>query len=259
MDEERTDITWGGGGGLRSERCAPERLSVQRRRTGPAVVCFVLSGRARVRNDGEVHPIPSIHLHSLVRWSGAAPAVSALSLRPPEGEQSPRAQRHSDSPGQPARTSLRLTSSLPARPRLGILGPPAPLALRPPRRSPHAPPPVVVGVLRRRRWEVDGRAAAGMASGGSVSGTRQEGGRGVEGGGGLPVRGVGRERRGEAIAARGLANLARAGRPLPSLTPSLLAPSLCQVVFVATEVAPWSKVGGLGDVLAALPVALAAR
>ena len=40
---------------------------------------------------------------------------------------------------------------------------------------------------------------------------------------------------------------------------SLLAPSLCQVVFVATEVAPWSKVGGLGDVLAALPIALAAR
>jgi hypothetical protein len=32
-----------------------------------------------------------------------------------------------------------------------------------------------------------------------------------------------------------------------------------QVVFVATEVAPWSKVGGLGDVMAALPAALAAR
>ena len=32
-----------------------------------------------------------------------------------------------------------------------------------------------------------------------------------------------------------------------------------QVVFVSTEVSPWSKVGGLGDVMAALPVALAAR
>jgi len=30
-------------------------------------------------------------------------------------------------------------------------------------------------------------------------------------------------------------------------------------VFVATEAAPWSKVGGLGDVIAALPVSLAAR
>lgn len=32
-----------------------------------------------------------------------------------------------------------------------------------------------------------------------------------------------------------------------------------QVVFVTTEIAPWSKTGGLGDVLAALPAALAAR
>jgi hypothetical protein len=31
------------------------------------------------------------------------------------------------------------------------------------------------------------------------------------------------------------------------------------VVFVATECGPWSKVGGLADVLAALPPALAAR
>eukprot|EP00775_Hariotina_reticulata_P012719 gene12719-12849_t len=31
------------------------------------------------------------------------------------------------------------------------------------------------------------------------------------------------------------------------------------VVFVTTEVAPWSKVGGLGDVMSALPAALAAR
>lgn len=35
--------------------------------------------------------------------------------------------------------------------------------------------------------------------------------------------------------------------------------SLLQIVFVTTEVAPWSKVGGLGDVMAALPAALAAR
>lgn len=32
-----------------------------------------------------------------------------------------------------------------------------------------------------------------------------------------------------------------------------------QAVFVSTEVAPWSKSGGLGDVLQALPVALARR
>uniref|UniRef100_A0A383W6Y1 Starch synthase catalytic domain-containing protein n=1 Tax=Tetradesmus obliquus TaxID=3088 RepID=A0A383W6Y1_TETOB len=37
------------------------------------------------------------------------------------------------------------------------------------------------------------------------------------------------------------------------------AASQLQVVFVTTEVAPWSKVGGLGDVMAALPAALAAR
>lgn len=32
-----------------------------------------------------------------------------------------------------------------------------------------------------------------------------------------------------------------------------------QAIFVSTEVAPWSKAGGLGDVLDALPVALAGR
>lgn len=32
-----------------------------------------------------------------------------------------------------------------------------------------------------------------------------------------------------------------------------------RVVFVTTEVAPWSKVGGLADVMGALPAALAAR
>lgn len=34
---------------------------------------------------------------------------------------------------------------------------------------------------------------------------------------------------------------------------------LMDVVFVSAEVAPWSKTGGLGDVMGALPVALAAR
>ena len=31
------------------------------------------------------------------------------------------------------------------------------------------------------------------------------------------------------------------------------------LVFVSAEVAPWSKTGGLGDVMGALPVALAAK
>lgn len=31
------------------------------------------------------------------------------------------------------------------------------------------------------------------------------------------------------------------------------------IVFVSAEVAPWSKTGGLGDVMGALPQAMAAR
>jgi hypothetical protein len=46
--------------------------------------------------------------------------------------------------------------------------------------------------------------------------------------------------------------------PLQPPRPLLPLP-LLQVVFVGTEVAPWSKVGGLGDVMSALPAALAAR
>jgi len=48
---------------------------------------------------------------------------------------------------------------------------------------------------------------------------------------------------------------AAAGADSPPLPP----PQPLQVVFVTTEVAPWSKVGGLGDVMASLPTALASR
>ena len=49
--------------------------------------------------------------------------------------------------------------------------------------------------------------------------------------------------------------------PAGRLSLSILADQdlLPQIVFVTTEVDPWSKVGGLADVLSALPPALAAR
>ncbi|GFR43139.1 hypothetical protein Agub_g4156 [Astrephomene gubernaculifera] len=46
---------------------------------------------------------------------------------------------------------------------------------------------------------------------------------------------------------------------IPRRRTSCGANSKLQVVFVSTEVTPWSKTGGLGDVVAALPGALAAR
>ena len=48
--------------------------------------------------------------------------------------------------------------------------------------------------------------------------------------------------------------------PPPSSTPPPLAgENVMNLVFVASECAPWSKTGGLGDVMAALPKALARR
>lgn len=55
---------------------------------------------------------------------------------------------------------------------------------------------------------------------------------------------------------------------LPRVTPVVAPaarrpPPVCStpldIVFVSAEVAPWSKTGGLGDVMGALPQAMAAR
>ena len=54
-------------------------------------------------------------------------------------------------------------------------------------------------------------------------------------------------------------NALRAAAAAGADSPPLPPPQPLQVVFVTTEVAPWSKVGGLGDVMASLPTALASR
>ena len=59
-----------------------------------------------------------------------------------------------------------------------------------------------------------------------------------------------------------LSTLMGSGYSRPLLRSELTADVLnfdTQVVFVATEVAPWSKTGGLADVMGALPTQLAAK
>lgn len=43
-----------------------------------------------------------------------------------------------------------------------------------------------------------------------------------------------------------------------AVSPSYI-PPLCLLLHSSKQVAPWSKTGGLGDVLGSLPIALAAR